>query len=113
MVMNPHLSPPQILTYRRVLDIKKGILTQLLSWKSEKGKITRFESFRLVHLCHKHTTLIKGIVVPENYNGTITIKGGLDGILLTANSGSTVYWAPKLDKMFLFDAEKRKTIYEK
>jgi len=59
--------------------MKNEILTQLLRWKSEKGKIIRFESFRLVHLCHKHTALIKGIVVPENYSGTISIKGGLDG----------------------------------
>jgi len=81
------LEKGEILTYRRVLDMKKGILTQLLRWKSEKGKITRFESFRLVHLCHKHTALIKGIVEPENYNGTITIKGGLDGYTFNRGLG--------------------------
>ncbi|MFX0196274.1 MAG: glycoside hydrolase family 65 protein [Candidatus Hodarchaeota archaeon] len=84
------LEKGEILTYRRVLDMKKGILTQLLRWKSEKSKITRFESIRLVHLCHKHTALIKGIVVPENYNGTITIKGGLDGYTFNRGQGEQV-----------------------
>ena len=81
------LEKGELLTYRRILDMKKGILTQLLRWKSETGKITRFESYRLVHLCHKHTALIKGIVVPENYSGTISIRGGLDGYTFNRGLG--------------------------
>jgi len=81
------LEKGEILNYRRFLDMKKGILTQLLRWKSEKGKITRFESYRLVHLSHKHTALIKGIVVPQNYSGTISIKGGLDGYTFNRGLG--------------------------
>ncbi|OLS24720.1 MAG: Kojibiose phosphorylase [Candidatus Heimdallarchaeota archaeon LC_3] len=78
----------ELLTYRRVLDMKKGILTQLLRWKSKTGKITRFESYRLVHMCYRHTSLIKGIIVPENYSGTISIKGGLDGYIFNRAQGN-------------------------
>jgi kojibiose phosphorylase len=81
------LEKGELLEYRRVLDMKKGILTQVFRWKSRTGKITRFESYRLVHLCYKHTALIKGIVVPENYSGTISIKGGLDGYIFNRGIG--------------------------
>ena len=80
------LEKGEILDHRRFLDMKKGILTHVLRWKSGSGKITRFESCRLVHLSHKHTCLIKGIIAPENYSGTISIKSGLDGYVFNTAS---------------------------
>ncbi len=80
------LEKGEILDYRRFLDMKKGILIHMLRWKSESGNITRFESYRLVHLLHKHTSLIVGTIVPENYSGTISIESGLNGY--TFNTGS-------------------------
>lgn len=80
------LEKGEILDYRRFLDMKKGLLIQLLRWKSPMGKITRFESWRLVHLSHKHVALIKGIIVPENYSGTVSLKSSLDGYTFNTSS---------------------------
>jgi kojibiose phosphorylase len=80
----------EILDYKRYLDMKKGILSYVLRWKSKSGKITRFECFRLVHLLYKHLSLIKGVIIPENYSGTISLKGGINGYIFNTVSSNQI-----------------------
>ncbi len=53
-----NLERGRILEFRRWLDMKNGILARLLRWKDDTGRITRLESFRLVHLEKKHQVLL-------------------------------------------------------
>jgi len=73
------LEKGRILEYKRTLDMKKGLLTQIFRWEGAKGQITRFEDYRLVHLNYKHVALLKGVIVPENYDGPFVVKSGLNG----------------------------------
>lgn len=64
--------------FRRVLDMKQGILFTAVSWTDSKGHRTRYESCRLVHSVRKQRALLWGSVTPENWSGDIVLAGGID-----------------------------------
>lgn len=74
-----------VLAYERALDLKQGLLTQMLRWRDPWGRVTRFEVVRLVHRTRTHGALIQGRITPENYSGTIVLKAGLDGYTFNTN----------------------------
>jgi len=74
-----------VLEYRRLLDMRRGLLFQVLRWQDPAGRITRLETHRLVHLARKRAGLIRGTLTPENYTGLVELRGGLDGY--TFNTG--------------------------
>jgi kojibiose phosphorylase len=75
----------EVLEYGRALDLKQGVLAQVLRWKDPQGRVTRFETVRLVHIRQKNIGLIRGVMVPENYSGTLSLEAGIDGSSFNTN----------------------------
>ncbi len=75
--MNPQNC--KVLDYRRVLDLRKGLLYRFTRFEDSQGRQTRYESIRFASFNNQHLCGIKAAVTPENYTDTITVEGLLDG----------------------------------
>ncbi len=69
----------KMLEYRRILDMKKGLLYRFTRFEDSQGRQTRYESIRFASFSNQHLCAIKATVTPENYTGTIMVEGLLDG----------------------------------
>ncbi|MHB1683020.1 MAG: beta-phosphoglucomutase [Bacilli bacterium] len=69
----------KILQYKRVLDMKNGILTRTVDWESPAGKQVRIHARRIVCLSRKHLAAFSYEATPLNFDGTLTIASALDG----------------------------------
>jgi len=79
----------RIILYHQQLDMKRGILTRDVRVQNRKGRITRIQTKRLVHMSHPHYGAIQYIITPQNYSDWITVRHLLDGVVL--NSGVARY----------------------
>jgi len=77
-----HPDTGTIIEYRRILDMQKGILARVFRWQDSEGRVTRLETLRFLNMHYKHQGIITGVVVPENYNGIISIVSTLDGSVM-------------------------------
>ena len=68
----------KIREFRRVLDMKQGLLFTTVRWTDSKGHKAKYESCRLVHSVHKQRALMWGRVTPENWSGELVLAGGID-----------------------------------
>ncbi len=78
-------SQAKILSYHQQLDMHKGILIRRLRLQDQKGRKTKIETHRLVHMGEPHRAAIKYVITPENYQGWILIRSGLDGAVQNTN----------------------------
>lgn len=69
----------EILSYRRTLDMKKGLLERKVTWRSPKGKEVYIKITRMIALTHKNLVMINYQVTPLNFNGEIKIISALNG----------------------------------
>ncbi|MFU8780142.1 MAG: glycoside hydrolase family 65 protein [Kiritimatiellia bacterium] len=74
----------EILSFKRVLDVRRGLLHRDVRIKQPDGKISRIESTRLVSMAHRHLGAMRYCVTPENYSGNVTLRSGLDGAIRNA-----------------------------
>ncbi len=74
----------KIIAYRRELNMRRGILSSLLRWQDEKGRITEIVSQRLVSMAEPHYASQRFIIRPRNYSAQITIRSGIDGSIINA-----------------------------
>ncbi len=72
-------STSKILFYHQQLDFRRGVLIRKVRIQDDNGQITTIETERIVHLVDPHCAAIKYTIIPENYEGFITIKSALDG----------------------------------
>jgi alpha,alpha-trehalose phosphorylase len=70
-----------ILSYRRALDMRKGVLHRSVQWQSPKGKQVLVEVDRVVLYKHRHTAVIHYQLTPLNFDGPITLISGIDGAI--------------------------------
>ena len=82
-------SKDNILSYRQELDFQKAILSRKIRLRDAHGRITTIETQRIVHLSEPHCAALRYIIIPENYQGEIFIKAGLDGTV--RNTGIARY----------------------
>jgi len=68
-----------VLSHKRVLDMRKGVLHRTTRLKDSEGRVLRLEFRRVVfsHQVHGSVTLIS--VTPENFSEEIRIISGLNG----------------------------------
>lgn len=71
----------KLLSWSKVLDIKKGMLIRKIRWQDSEGRITVVENQRIVSMAHPHCAAMRCTITPENYSGTITIRSGIDGLV--------------------------------
>lgn len=79
----------KILNWKVELNMRKGMLSRRLRWQDEKGHITLVENHRIVSMAHPHCGALRCTITPENYDGEITIRSGIDGLII--NSGVDRY----------------------
>ena len=69
----------KLLSYRRELDLKEGILSRIVHWRSPKGREAEIRIERMVSHEHKHLAVISYSVTPLNFSGNVRLISSLDG----------------------------------
>jgi alpha,alpha-trehalase len=83
------LDQVDIVEYEQILDMKHGFLKRKIKFKDLSKRITTLEATRVVSMeCH-HQSAIQWKIVPENWNGKLTIHSALDGRVI--NNGVERY----------------------
>src|SRR5262249_52432028 len=77
-----------ILDYRRVLNLKTGVLERTIVWRSPSGREVRIEITRLVSFQNKHLSAIRYVVTPLNFSGEIRLVAVLDGAVTNLTTES-------------------------
>ncbi|MGE5550110.1 MAG: glycoside hydrolase family 65 protein [Bacteroidota bacterium] len=78
----------EILFFRRVLDLRDGVLRRSLIWQSPRGKQARIETERLVSLVNPHLMSIAYAVTPLNFSGDVRIVSALDADVANTTAGA-------------------------
>jgi len=78
----------KILSYERTLDLKNGLLTRHIHWRSPSGQEVKVDIIRLISLAHSHLAAIRYSVTALNFNGQIRIVSELDGNVTNLKAGN-------------------------
>ncbi len=73
------LAEGKLLSFERHLDLRNGLLTRTLRWRSPAGRTTRMEFRRFASLADVHAACLQATLTPEDYSGKIEFRSGLDG----------------------------------
>ncbi len=68
-----------IVSYYQKLDLKEASLIRNYKIKEDSGKITTVETRRIVHMVNMHLVAQEYSIIPENYDGEVIIRSGLEG----------------------------------
>jgi trehalose/maltose hydrolase-like predicted phosphorylase len=74
----------KILSWKVELNLRKGMLSRRVRWQDRKGRISLIETHRIVSMAHPHCGALRFSIIPENYNGKVTIRSGIDGLIINA-----------------------------
>jgi len=74
----------KILTWKVELNMYRGMLSRRIRWQDETGRVTLVENHRIVSMAHPHCGALRCTITPENYNGKITVRSGIDGMIINA-----------------------------
>ena len=77
-----------LLEYRRVLDMKQGILFTRAVWRDAGKQTTRLEFARLMHEADPHVALLWGAITPLDYDANLRIGASLDAWAVKYGSSS-------------------------
>ncbi|HEX6001938.1 MAG TPA: HAD-IA family hydrolase [Hyphomicrobiaceae bacterium] len=79
----------EVLLYRRTLDLRRGLLHCVGRFRDAKGRVTRLEATRLVHMREQHLACQRLTITPENWSGRLSVRSAIDGRV--ANAGVVRY----------------------
>lgn len=68
----------RIISFRRVLDLREGVLRRSVLWRSPGGKEIRLTAERLVSLARRNLMAIAYEVTPLNFAGVLRLVSALD-----------------------------------
>ena len=68
----------KIIDYRRVLDLRRGLLTRTVTWESPHGRRVRVIWERLVSMQRKHIMALQCSITPLNFDGRIKLVSVMD-----------------------------------
>ena len=85
------LDPSQmtVLSGRRELDLRRGLLIRNLRVQDSQGRRTRLCERRLVSMADMHLAALETSLTPENWSGELTVSAGIDGRVV--NDGAALY----------------------
>jgi kojibiose phosphorylase len=69
----------KVLRHEQILDMKKGVLHRVTTFKDPSGKILTLETVRLVFMHNVHLGYMMVKVTPRNFSGPIRVLSGLNG----------------------------------
>lgn len=72
----------KLLFWKVELNMRKGILSRRMRWMDKQGRITLVENHRIASMADPHFCALRCTITPENYNEKITIRSGIDGMVL-------------------------------
>jgi maltose phosphorylase len=78
--------------FRRVLDMKKGLLERSFTAKLVSGNEIKVQVTRFCSLKNRETGAIRYTVKPLNFEGTITVMPYLDGDVRNSAEPDEIYW---------------------
>ena len=68
-----------ILHYERQLDLRDGVLSRLVRWRSPTGKTLELRFERFASLADPHVLGLRCQITPIDFNGTIAVQSNLNG----------------------------------
>ena len=74
----------KILSWKVELHIYRGMLSRRIRWQDDMGRTTLVENHRIVSMSHPHCGALRCTITPENYDGIITVRSGIDGLIINA-----------------------------
>lgn len=80
-----------VLAYRRELDLRTGVLTRLVRWRSPVGHTVDLKIERFVSLADSHLMGIRYRVTALDFSGTVELRAGLNGY---AMNPELYHWQP-------------------
>lgn len=69
----------EILSYQRQLDVRRGLLSRNVRWRSGSGYTVDIYLERFASLADQHVLALRTHVTPINFNGTIEIQASING----------------------------------
>lgn len=73
------LSQVKILSYKKQINFRYGLLIKKLEFQDDAGRITLLESIRFVSMNEPHVCAVRYSITPQNYSGDINLRSALDG----------------------------------
>ena len=73
------LDQGQVLSYRRQLDLRWGLLSRDVLWRSPSGHTVCLNFERMVSMVDKHVLVVRCQVTPVDFEGTISVEASLNG----------------------------------
>ncbi|MGE5279753.1 MAG: response regulator, partial [Deltaproteobacteria bacterium] len=77
-------SSAAILTYYQGLNMRNGALTRRIRLRDGGGHVFDIETRRIVSMDNRHLAAVRYAFTPEDYEGVVTVRSGLDGNVLNA-----------------------------
>jgi len=74
-----HVDAVEILEYRQELDLREGVLRRTVRFRDAGRRTTRWQESRLVSMAQPQLAALRVEIVPEDWEGPIEIRSGLDG----------------------------------
>jgi beta-phosphoglucomutase len=74
-----HLDQGEILHYRRQLDLRRGILTREVRWRSPGGKTLELKFERFASQSDEHLLALRCQVTPLDFEGEIEVQASING----------------------------------
>ena len=69
----------KLLSYYQALNMRNAALSRRLRLQDEDGLTFTVEMRRIVSMDHRHLATMRYVIIPEDHDGVITVRSGLDG----------------------------------
>jgi trehalose/maltose hydrolase-like predicted phosphorylase len=69
----------EILDYKRQLDLRHGVLTRSLRWRSPNGNTVDLKFERFVSLADRQLLVLKCQITPVDFSGAIAVQSSING----------------------------------
>lgn len=79
----------EVLDYERTLDLRRGVLTRQVCWRSPAGRTVDICIERFASLADPHLVAIRYQVTPLDFDGWIEFRAGINGHV---NNDGLVHW---------------------
>jgi kojibiose phosphorylase len=80
------LDQVELLSQRRVLDMRQGVLLREWRVRDAAGRVTSLRSLRFASLDNRHALVQLLMLTPENYSGRIVLESSVDGRVTNENN---------------------------
>jgi beta-phosphoglucomutase len=69
----------EIISYERQLDLRRGIISRSMRWRSPGGKTVDLRFERFASLADEHVLVVRCQITPVNFAGAIEVQGSING----------------------------------